>query len=209
MGGMFHRGISSMPSTIVRRCAAALLAGLIAAVPGTEAAFAQAAPSSGSEMSLEDLGFSGRQLQGDAQAQAVLDRRSRTLRTHQMLGLATAAPMAAALFSGGGAGGGRGDRNLHTALGLTTAGLYFSTAGFAIAAPEGPSRKRKGMTRLHRALAFVHLPMMILAPIAGLQAKKQRDRGESVHGLGAHHSTFAGIAFGTYMGAMLAMTINF
>src|SRR5271169_190261 len=54
------------------------------------------APSSSkTEPSLEDLGFSASQAQGDARQQALLDRRTHMLKIHQRLGLITTIPLIA------------------------------------------------------------------------------------------------------------------
>jgi hypothetical protein len=82
---------------------------------------------------LNDLGFPPAQTQGNPQEQARLDRRSHMLKTHQRLGLITAAPLVATVITGTMAGGrstSSTTRDLHAALGSATAGLYFTTAYF-------------------------------------------------------------------------------
>ena len=51
------------------------------------------------EPSLEDLGITPAQAKGNAQAQALLDKRTHMLKIHQRLGLITIAPFAATLIS--------------------------------------------------------------------------------------------------------------
>jgi hypothetical protein len=63
--------------------------------------------------------------------------------------------------------------DFHAALGGATAALYFSTAYFAIFAPKIPNNPKHGAIRFHEALAFVHGPGMILAPIFGAMAYSQ------------------------------------
>ncbi len=170
------------------------------------------AEETGSNLSLDDLGFSQAQTQGDAKLQETLHRRSKMLKTHQILGLATTVPMMAALFTGEKAGYGepKSKRNFHAAMGMTAGAMYFTTASFALFAPEGPQAgKNAGLTKVHRALAWVHFPAMVLAPFMGYQAKKQLDRGESAHGFAKHHATVAGIAAGSFGAAMLVMVFNF
>ena len=53
----------------------------------------------GTEPSLKDLGFTPTDVQGTAQAQARLDRRSHMLQIHQRLGLITLAPLVATLVT--------------------------------------------------------------------------------------------------------------
>ena len=72
------------------------------------------------EPSLEDLGITPAQAKGNAQAQALLDRRTHMLKVHQRLGLITIAPFAATLISSAFAGGRQTsstDRDLHAASG--------------------------------------------------------------------------------------------
>jgi hypothetical protein len=161
---------------------------------------------------VEDLGFDRAQTTSDPVLQARLERRTRMLKTHQILGLATAVPLVASLATGEGAtleSNSRSRRRLHAGLGVTTGVLYFTTASFAIFAPEGPSEKKSGATKIHRALAFLHFPAMVLTPILGYKAKRQVDRGEEVHGSAKYHQTAAGVAAGSFLAAMLVMTINF
>lgn len=123
-----------------------------------------------SGLSLQGLGFPESQTQGNAQEQARLDKRTRMLKTHQKLGLITAAPMLASVISGGFAGGrttSSTNRDLHVGLGSLTAGLYFTTAYFAIAAPKIKGTKTRGPIRLHKALAWIHGPGMVLTPHSG------------------------------------------
>lgn len=162
-------------------------------------------------ITVDDLGFGDQVTKGDPQEQALLHRRSKMLKTHQILGLITAVPMAAALFtSGGAAEGSSGRRELHKNLGMATGALYFTTASFAIFAPEPKNEPpARGATRIHKALAFVHFPAMLTAGILGYQAYRQKDRGEEVHGAAKHHAAAAGVAAGSYAVAMTVMVINF
>jgi hypothetical protein len=182
--------------------------------PGLEKAESQAQPAGTDSVRvrLDDLGFTTEETTGDAALQRLLDRRSGMLRKHQILGLVTAVPMAATLLTGGGAsaeGNSTTKRNLHAALGMTTGALYITTASFAIFAPDPPGLKRSGPSRLHRALAFVHVPAMVLTPILGYEAKRQLDRGEDVHGIAKYHSVAATTAAVTYFAALATITINF
>ena len=140
--------------------------------------------------SLEDLGFSLTQAQGNAADQALLDRRSHMLKLHQRYGLIAAVPLAATVLTGGSAAGkssSSGSRNLHAALGLTSAALYSISAYYAIAAPTIPGTETRGNIRLHKALAWVHGAGMILTPVLGEMAYEQRKRGEKVHGIASAH----------------------
>jgi hypothetical protein len=161
---------------------------------------------------LGDLGFPAEQSQGSAQEQARLDKRSHMLKMHQRLGLITLAPLLATLITSNGAAGRKSSasgRELHGALGGVTAGLYFTTAYYAIRAPTVPGTKTRGSIRLHKALAFIHGPGMVLTPILGAMAYAQRNRGEKVHGIASAHSAVAAVTGVAYGAAILSVTIKF
>ena len=161
--------------------------------------------------SLQDLGISAAQTRGNAQEQALLNKRTHMLKVHQTLGLITAIPMAAALITGpqAKAKGRNGETiqeptqanlDFHMALGSFTTGLYFTTAWYAIRAPRLPGVKKRGAIRFHEALAWIHGPGMVLTPVLGILAYRQESRGEKVHGLAAAHGPVAvttAIAYGT------------
>ena len=162
--------------------------------------------------SLGDLGFPPEQTQGSAQDQARLNKRSHMLMIHQRLGLITLAPLLATLFSSNGAGGRHSTasgRELHAALGGVTAGLYLTTASFAIFAPKVPGTTTRGPIRLHKALAWIHGPGMILTPILGAIAYNQRSRGERVHGIARAHAPVAVVTAAAYGLAILSVSIKF
>lgn len=165
-----------------------------------------------SGLSLQDLGFSAGQTRGNPQEQARLDKRSHMLKIHQRLGLITLAPMAATIITGAYAGGRRNpsstDRDVHAALGSLTAGLYFTTASFAIFAPKIPGTETRGPIRLHKALAFIHGPGMILTPILGAMAFQQRSQGQRVHGIAQAHGAVAVVTGAAYGLAMLSVTLK-
>jgi len=161
--------------------------------------------------SLMDLGFPPDQAQGNTEAQARLDKRSHMLKIHQRLGLLTLIPMIATIFAGGGAGahGSTSARDLHGALGLVTAGMYITTASYAIGAPSVPGMKVRGPIRVHKALAWVHGAGMILTPILGAMARAQLDRGEKVHGIAAAHSAVADVTVAAYAAAIGSVALKF
>lgn len=168
------------------------------------------------EPSLQDLGFSQSQTQANPALQARLNRRTEMLKIHQRLGLITLAPMAAALFTGPMAKvKGRNGQvlklptstnlDLHAALGSATAALYFATAYYAMFAPGIPGEKKRGAIRMHEALAFVHVPGMILTPILGAMAFSQEQNGEKPHGIAAQHGTVATITTLAYGASIVAV----
>ena len=173
-----------------------------------------AASNPSQEPSLGDLGISPSQAKGNPQEQAMLDKRSHMLQIHQKLGLITLGPMAATVFSSLAAKGKRGTpgnatgREVHAALGGVTAGMYFTTAYFAIRAPKVPGTATHGHIRLHKDLAWIHGPGMVLTPILGAIAYDQLSRGERVHGIAKAHSEVALATFGSYVAALLSVSLK-
>jgi hypothetical protein len=158
------------------------------------------------EPSLQDLGITPSESKGSAQAQALLDKRSHMLKVHQRLGLITIAPFAATLVTSAFAGGRQTSsttRDLHAALGATTVGMYFTTAYFAIRAPKISGTKTRGPIRLHKTLAWVHGPGMVLTPILGEMAFAQKSNGQRIHGLASLHGP-AAIATASAFGLAVA-----
>jgi hypothetical protein len=162
-------------------------------------------------LSLSDLGFTATETHGSAEAQARLDRRSHMLQIHQRLGLITAASLLATVVTGAFAGGRRTstpDRTTHLVLGSLTTGLYLTSASFAIFAPKIAGTKTRGPIRLHKALAWIHFPGMILTPVLGAMALDQRSRGERVHGIARWHG-IVGIATASAYGlSILAVSLK-
>jgi hypothetical protein len=171
------------------------------------------APSSSkTEPSLQDLGFPTEQTQGNAQQQALLDKRTHMLKIHQRLGLITAIPLIATLVTSGGAGGrstSSTDRTVHMVLGAVSSDLYFTSAYFAIRAPRVPGTKTRGPIRLHKTLAWIHGPGMILTPILGAMAYSQKSHGETVHGIASAHGPVAIVTAGAFGAALLSVSLKF
>jgi len=171
------------------------------------------APSSSkTEPSLEDLGFPTAASQGNAKEQALLDKRTHMLKIHQRLGLITTAPLLAAVLSSPGAGGkstSTTGRNVHLALGAVAGDLYFITAYYAIRAPKVPGTETRGPIRLHKALAWIHGPGMILTPILGAIAYNQKSNGERIHGIASAHLPVAIVTAGAFGAALLSVSVKF
>ena len=171
------------------------------------------APSSSkTEPSLEDLGFSASQAQGDAKQQALLDKRTHMLKIHQRMGLITTIPLVATVILGPGAGGkseGTAVRDLHVALGSLTGDLYGITAYYAIRAPRIPGTKKRGPIKFHEAMAWIHGPGMILTPILGAMAFSQKNNGEKVHGIAQAHGPVAIVTAGAFGAALLSVSVKF
>lgn len=166
----------------------------------------------GGVLSLQDLGFTPAQTQGNAQDQARLDKRSHMLKIHQRLGLIATVPIVASVITGTGAGGkstSTTDRWAHLALGSAAGDLYFTSAYFAIFAPKIPGTETRGPIRLHKALAWIHGPGMILTPILGAIAFEQKSEGEKVHGIASAHSAVAIITAAAYGAAIVSVSFKF
>jgi hypothetical protein len=134
------------------------------------------------------------------------------LKIHQRLGLITTIPLLATVISGSQAGGkstSSASRDLHAALGSVTTGLYLTTAYFSIFAPRVPGTTTRGPIRLHKALAWIHGPGMILTPILGAMAFDQRSRGEKVHGIANAHGAVAYVTAVAYGLAILSVSVRF
>ena len=162
--------------------------------------------------SLGDLGFAPTDTQGNAAAQARLERRTSMLKTHQRLGMITVAPFVATFIASNGAAGrssSASGRNIHMGLGILTAGMYFTTASYAIRAPRISGTQTKGQIKLHKALAFIHGPGMILTPILGAMAYHQRSNGQKVSGIASAHGAVAAITGAAYGAALLSVAIKF
>jgi len=144
------------------------------------------------------------------------------LKIHQRLGLITLAPLVATLIAASGAkagrtgtsgvsisGGSTSGRDLHAGLGIATAGMYLTTASFAIFAPKVPGTKTRGPILLHKALAFIHGPGMILTPILGAMAYRQINKGQKVTGIAAAHGAVGAVTAIAYGAALLSVSIKF
>jgi hypothetical protein len=167
--------------------------------------------SGGTAPALGDL-FPPDQAQGNAQDQARLDRRAHMLKLHQRFGLITLAPMVATIAASGLASGRNSTatgRDIHGGLGAVTADLYFMTAYYALRAPRVPGTTTRGPIRLHKTLAWIHGPGMILTPILGAMAYNQERQGEKVHGIAKAHTAVATVTYAAFGLAVASVTIKF
>ncbi len=187
--------------------------------PGRELPSAPTAapPSTPNQPSLQDLGFSAQQTQGNAQLQATLEKRTRMLRIHQKLGLITAIPIAAAVITGPmakakGKNGGiireptTANLDFHAAVGGLATAMYFTTAYYSMFAPRVPGNPKHGGIRWHEALAFVHGPGMVLTPILGVMAYNQENSGKKASGIAAQHGTVAWVTTAAYGASIIAVS---
>ncbi len=162
--------------------------------------------------SLGDLGIPADQTQGSAADQARLDRRAHMLKMHQRYGLITLAPLIATIATSSLAGGRHPSamgRDIHGALGAVTGDMYFMTAYYALRAPRIPGTPTRGQIRLHKTLAWIHGPGMILTPILGAMAFDQEHNGEKVHGIAKIHSDVATVTYVALGLAVVSVSIKF
>ena len=82
-------------------------------------------------------------------------------------------------------------------------------AYYAIRAPRIPGTETRGPIRLHKALAWIHGPGMILTPILGAIAFDQKSRGEKVHGIASAHGGVAIATAAAYGAAILSVSVKF
>ncbi len=184
----------------------------VAAGARQAADFTLAASGGPTPPSLGDLGIPADQTQGSAADQARLDRRSHMLKMHQRFGLITLAPLIATIATSSLAGGKHPSamgRDIHGGLGAVTADMYFMTAYYALRAPKIPGTPTRGQIRLHKALAWVHGPGMILTPILGAMAFDQEYKGERVHGIAKIHSDVATVTYVALGLAVVSVSIKF
>ena len=170
-----------------------------------------APPSTPDKPSLSDLGFPPAETRGSVEEQAKLDQRTHMLKIHQRLGLITAGALVATVIMGSSIeeSTNPGTRDLHAGLGSATAGLYISTAYFAIRAPKISGTKTRGPIRVHKALAWIHGPGMILTPVLGALAYGQTRRGQEVHGIASAHAPVAYVTALAYGAAILSVSLKF
>ena len=184
----------------------------LTANPAAPADIPNAPSNSKTEPSLEDLGFSKSEQQGNAQRQALLDKRTHMLKIHQRIGLITTIPMIASVVTSLNAGGkseGSATRDLHVALGALTGDLYGITAYYAIRAPKIPGTETRGPIKVHKVLAWIHGPGMVLTPILGAMAFSQKNNGEKVHGIAKLHGPVAIVTAGAFGAALLSVSVKF
>ena len=72
-----------------------------------------------------------------------------------------------------------------------------------------PGTHTRGPIRLHKALAWIHGPGMILTPLLGAMAFEQKSQGERVHGMASAHGAVAIVTAGAYGLAIAAVSLHF
>ncbi len=136
---------------------------------------------------------------------AAMEERRSDLQKHQVLGLTTLGLMLATAFTGGSAI----DSNTHMYLGFATAGLYGATAYYSLSAPKPKGVKDRGRVKWHKALAWVHAPLMVITPYLGYLYKKHEEDGKKHSSLEKQHSTAAGLLIGSFALSATLMIVEF
>ena len=120
------------------------------------------------------------------------DKRTHKLKAHRHMGHATAAMMLASFFTARKA---RNDRDfsgakkgnalkMHRNLSYVTALSYYATAYMSLTAPKPTVMVDESKRVWHKRMAYVHFPIMILAPIIGTIAYNQIKKDGETSGVG-------------------------
>jgi hypothetical protein len=161
-------------------------------------------------MSVEDLGFSQDEIKSDPRLQKEMNTREDMLKIHQTLALITAVPMTTEFVLGivtaGNVSNGSTNTGLHTTLGLATAGLYETSAIFAILAPKPKGLTPSGNTRIHEDLTWIHLPLMIVVPLVGDMMNDRIVNHEPLGNLPLVHGAMAATLLVSYLASLTVMT---
>ena len=121
-------------------------------------------------------------------------------------------PLIAAIFSSAGAGGkstSSTGRDLHLALGAVAGDLVRHHRLLRHPGAPDTRNRNRGPIRVHKALAWIHGPGMILTPILGAMAFDQKSKGERVHGIASAHLPVAIVTAGAFGAALLSVSFKF
>jgi hypothetical protein len=161
-------------------------------------------------LSVEDLGFSGDEINSDPQYQKDLQTRSDMLQIHQTLGVITAIPMTTEFVLGivtaGNVANGSTNTGLHATLGIATTALYATTAMFAILAPKPKGLKPSGNTQAHVDLVWIHAPLMVAVPLLGDMVNDRVQNHQPLGALGTVHGILAATLLISYLASGTIMT---
>ena len=164
---------------------------------------------------LEDLGIHyDEEKITDEESEKFTEERAWKLNLHPTMGHITAGLMAASVFTAlmarnrdnnRGRTDGTGPINFHRGLSYVTALSYYYTGYLSLTAPKPVNFEDGHDRKLHKHMAYIHVPMMILAPILGTIAYSQRKKYGETRGIGkmARPAMYLGAAaFFTAWGVM-------
>lgn len=157
------------------------------------------------QLSLGDLGFKTEDLKVDPEVTKTIEIRKDKLATHQKLGLATMGVMTATMIMAESAK----DNDVHKYLGIASGLMYWTTAYFSLSAPEVQGAKDSGSSKIHKTLSWIHMPLMVAAPILGYLHKKNLDDHKTSSGLVKNHGGIGSAAYMTFMLSGLVMYFDF
>lgn len=157
------------------------------------------------DLSLNDLSFKQEDVSVNPETLKVMEERQSKLQLHQKFGIATLAAATATLILGETAK----DNDIHKYAGITTGLLYWTTAYLTWTAPKPAEIKDSGSTEIHRTLAWIHVPLMALAPVLGYLAKEDANKGKESKGIVKAHGGVATAAYISLMAAGLTMYFDF
>lgn len=166
------------------------------------------------QLTLEDLGISQSDTYENLEAQQELELRSDYLKKHQTWGLVTLALMTTTFLFGHDAEYEKGEHEspneIHQYLGIVSSLAYWTTFYYQYNAPKPKDMTDQGNNiKLHKALAWVHVPLMILTPISGLLAWQANKAGKDKTGLAAQKETLGGLTMASVGLAATLMIIEF
>lgn len=168
-----------------------------------------AADTKNKKIDLFDLGYKKSDLIPDKEFQRNLIQRRFYLEEHQNWGLVALGLMAFAFTN---AGNGKNPPIEHLIVGTATTVAYGASAYYGIKAPvwrrknSGPAT---GGSSLHRSLAWVHLPGMILTPVLGYMAKQKRNKNEDLTNPEKYHQDVAAVTIAAFAISVLSVSFEF
>jgi len=156
---------------------------------------------------LEDLGFKNLETKPNLELQSDLDRRHSMLGLHQTMAFVTWGLMAGTVLLSEQAK----SNDWHQRLGMVTGASYYTTAYLSMFAPDPlHASGTSGLNiKIHKILRWIHLPLMLLMPIAGLQANDAIKHHKEEYGLGKYKQTMGAVAFASYTLAGGVMLFEF
>lgn len=159
------------------------------------------------KLQLKDLGIGLEESKGDTTAQQELEIRSKKLQKHQIWGLTALGLMAATYLVADEVEEGS---ELHQYLGMATSAAYWTAFYYQYTAPKPKKMGSKGWNiRWHKRLAWIHAPLMILTPIAGILAWQAKKNDKEPTGLAAQKETLGQLTMASFGLAATLMIIDF
>lgn len=128
--------------------------------------------------------------QSDLEELSLLKTRRQMLNWHTYTAWAAVGLMGATLVT---APSGNFD-NTHKWLGIAAGATYLGSASLAYLAPSIDDSKISTNIAIHKTLAFVHAPAMLLAMYSGIKAHQDRKDGKDLSSIAKMHSAFAAVA---------------